>query len=88
MLICYTLLILLFVSQLLFLLVFFFAVRKELAMLRNLEELALGGLNFKGPIPPAIGSLTSLKILDLSSNGHNDSQSIQGMRRLLISNTY
>ncbi|RWR75584.1 putative LRR receptor-like serine/threonine-protein kinase isoform X2 [Cinnamomum micranthum f. kanehirae] len=54
----------------------------ELAMLRNLEELALGGLNFKGPIPPAIGSLTSLKILDLSSNGHNDSQSIQGLCKL------
>ncbi|XXG52033.1 hypothetical protein AAC387_Pa03g0457 [Persea americana] len=50
---------------------------EELTRLRNLEMLDLSANNLMGPIPPSIGSLTSLKFLDLSWNRYNGSRSIQ-----------
>ncbi|KAJ4745493.1 receptor like protein 1 [Rhynchospora pubera] len=41
---------------------------RGLCNLKNLEELDLSGNNFAGNIPPCIGNLSSLRILDLSSN--------------------
>ncbi|RWR75525.1 putative LRR receptor-like serine/threonine-protein kinase isoform X2 [Cinnamomum micranthum f. kanehirae] len=54
----------------------------KLSRLRNLETLDLSHNNLMGPIPPSIGLLASLKFLGLSSNGFNDSQSIQELSRL------